>query len=132
MTKRDYYEVLGIDKNASKDEIRRAYRKLARKYHPDVNKEPGAEEKFKEAKEAYEALYDDQKRAQYDQFGHAGTQGHGFGGGAGDFSGFGDIFDMFFGGGTRRDPNAPRQGADLQYTMNLAFEEAILDRKSVV
>ena len=136
MSKRDYYEVLGIDKNASKDDIRKAYRKLARKYHPDVNKEEGAEEKFKEVKEAYEVLKDDQKRAQYDQFGHAGPSGGGFGGfggGAGDFSGFGDIFDMFFGGGGRsRDPNAPRQGADLQYTIVLDFEEAIFGKETEI
>lgn len=131
MSKRDYYEVLGLEKSATKDEIRKAYRKLARKYHPDVNKESGAEEKFKEVKEAYEVLSDDQKRSQYDQFGHAGAQGQGFGGfdgfgGAQDFGGFGDIFDMFFGGGGRsRDPNAPRAGADLQYRMDLDFEEAI-------
>jgi len=132
LSKRDYYEVLGIDRNASKDDIKKAYRKLARKYHPDVSKEPNAEEKFKEVKEAYEVLNNDQKRAQYDQFGHAGTQNQGFGGGAGDFSGFGDIFDMFFGGGARRDPNAPQQGADLQYTMNLTFEEAIFGKETEI
>lgn len=128
VSKRDYYEILGVDRNATKQEIRKAYRALARKYHPDVNKADDAKEKFIEIKEAYEVLSDDQKRAQYDQFGHAGTDGQGFGGfgGAHDFSGFGDIFDMFFGGGGRRsDPNAPQQGADLQYTMTLEFEEAI-------
>ncbi|MFD2209219.1 molecular chaperone DnaJ [Virgibacillus halophilus] len=135
MSKRDYYDVLGVGKDASKDEIKKAYRKLARKYHPDVNKEEGASDKFKEAKEAYEALSDDQKRAQYDQFGHAGAQGQGFGGfggGAQDFGGFGDIFDMFFGGGgsRRQDPNAPRQGADLQYTIVLDFEEAIFGKET--
>lgn len=135
VSKRDYYEILGLDKNASKDEIRKAYRKLARQYHPDVNKEEGAEDKFKEAKEAYEVLSDEQKRAQYDQFGHAGPGGQGFGGfgGAQDFSGFGDIFDMFFGGGGRtRDPNAPQQGADLQYTMVLDFEEAIFGKEAEI
>ena len=132
MSKRDYYEVLGIDKGASKEEIKKAYRKLARKYHPDVNKEPDAAEKFKEVKEAYEVLNDDNKRAQYDQFGHAGANSQGFGGfgGAEDFSGFGDIFDMFFGGGRRRDPNAPQQGDDLQYTMTLEFEEAIFGKET--
>lgn len=136
MSKRDYYEVLGVDKNASKEEIKKAYRKLARKYHPDVNKEEGAADRFKEVKEAYETLSNDQKRAQYDQFGHAGTQGQGFGGfegfgGAQDFGGFGDIFDMFFGGGgRRRDPNAPQQGADLQYTIVLDFEEAIFGKET--
>ncbi|MEQ6389387.1 molecular chaperone DnaJ [Bacillaceae bacterium S4-13-58] len=133
MSKRDYYEVLGVSKDASKDEIKKAYRKLARKYHPDVNKDQDAPEKFKEAKEAYEVLSDEQKRTQYDQFGHAGPQNQGFGGfgGAEDFGGFGDIFDMFFGGGGRqRDPNAPRKGADLQYTMTLSFEEGIFGKET--
>ncbi|WP_047981450.1 molecular chaperone DnaJ [Ornithinibacillus contaminans] len=133
MSKRDYYEVLGVDKGSSKEEIKKAYRKLARQYHPDVNKEPDAADKFKEAKEAYETLSNDQKRAQYDQFGHAaGNQGFGGFGGAQDFGGFGDIFDMFFGGGggRRRDPNAPQQGADLQYTLILYFEEAIFGKET--
>ncbi|CCQ94321.1 co-factor of molecular chaperone [[Clostridium] ultunense Esp] len=132
MSKRDYYEVLGLNRGASAEEIKKAYRKLARQYHPDVNKAPDAEEKFKEIKEAYEVLSDPQKKASYDQFGHAGVnQGAGAGGaGAGgfdpsDFGGFGDIFDMFFGGGgRRRNPNAPRQGADLQYSLTIEFEEA--------
>ncbi|UOQ46337.1 molecular chaperone DnaJ [Halobacillus salinarum] len=135
MSKRDYYEVLGVSKDASKEEIKKAYRKLARQYHPDVSKEENAADKFKEAKEAYETLSDQQKRAQYDQFGHAGpNQGFGgFGGGAEDFGGFGDIFDMFFGGGgRRRDPNAPRKGADLQYTMSLDFEEAIFGKSTTI
>ncbi|WP_217586752.1 molecular chaperone DnaJ [Lentibacillus saliphilus] len=133
MSKRDYYDVLGVENSASKEEIKKAYRKLARKYHPDVNKEANAADQFKEVKEAYEVLSDEQKRAQYDQFGHAGTQDQGFGGfgGAQDFGGFGDIFDMFFGGGGRRqDPNAPRQGADLQYTITLDFEEAIFGKEA--
>lgn len=133
VSKRDYYDVLGISKGATKEEIKKSYRKLARSYHPDVNKEEGAADKFKEAKEAYEVLSDEQKRAQYDQFGHTGPQSQGFGGGAEDFGGFGDIFDMFFGGGgRRRDPNAPRQGADLQYTMTLKFEEAIFGKETDV
>jgi molecular chaperone DnaJ len=138
VSKRDYYEVLGISKDATKEEIKRAYRKLARKYHPDVNKEPDAADKFKEVKEAYEVLSDDNKRAQYDQFGHAGANSQGFDGfggfgGADDFGGFGDIFDMFFGGGgRRRDPNAPRQGADLQYTLTLEFEEAIFGKDTEI
>ncbi|GAY76354.1 chaperone protein DnaJ [Sporolactobacillus inulinus] len=111
--------------------IKKAFRKLARKYHPDVNKDPGAPEKFKEVTKAYETLSDPQKRAQYDQFGEADPNQGGFGGGFGgqgfggaDF-GFGDIFDQIFNGGSRRrDPNAPRQGADLQYEMSLTFEEA--------
>lgn len=134
MSKRDYYEVLGVSKDASKEEIKKAYRKLARKYHPDVNKADDAEDKFKEAKEAYEVLRNDQKRSQYDQFGHAGAQ-QGFGGfGGQDFGGggFGDIFDMFFGGGGRQNPNAPRQGNDLQYTMTLDFEEAIFGKEAEI
>ncbi|MBM7649985.1 molecular chaperone DnaJ [Bacillus ectoiniformans] len=132
MSKRDFYEVLGVGKSASKEEIKKAYRKLSKKYHPDINKEAGADEKFKEVKEAYEALSDDQKRAQYDQFGHTdpnqGFGGSDFGGG---FGGFEDIFSSFFGGGgRRRDPNAPRQGADLQYTMTIKFEEAVFGKET--
>ncbi|MBN6186208.1 molecular chaperone DnaJ [Aneurinibacillus sp. BA2021] len=129
MSKRDYYEVLGLERSASEDEIKKAYRKLARKYHPDVNKEPDAEAKFKEVKEAYDVLSDAQKRASYDRFGHAGADQGGFGGGA-DFGGFGDIFDMFFGGGGRRNPNAPRQGDDLQYTMQIDFKEAVFGKET--
>jgi molecular chaperone DnaJ len=130
MSKRDYYEVLGVDKNASKQEIKKAYRKLARQYHPDVNKEADAADKFKEFTEAYEVLTDDQKKAQYDQFGHTDPN-QGFGGGGADFGGFGDIFDMFFGGGSRRrDPNAPRQGADLQLTMTMEFKEAVFGKET--
>jgi molecular chaperone DnaJ len=132
MSKRDYYEVLGVSKNATKDELKKAYRKLSKQYHPDINKESNADEKFKEIAEAYEILSDDQKKAQYDQFGHAGPN-QGFGGGS-DFNGFGgfeDIFSSFFGGGgtRRRDPNAPRQGSDLQYTMTLSFEEAVFGKE---
>src|SRR5690606_39762832 len=108
MEYRDYYAILGVDRKATQEEIKQAYRRLARKYHPDVNKEPDAEEKFKEVKEAYEVLGDKQKKAQYDQYGHSGVNsdftGSGFS--ANDF-GFGDIFDMFFGGGRRQNPNAP-------------------------
>lgn len=130
MAKRDYYEVLGISKNASKDEIKKAYRKLSKKYHPDINKAADADEKFKEVTEAYDVLSDDQKKATYDQFGHAGmNQGAGgFGGAGGGFGGFEDIFSSFFGGAAgsaRRDPNAPRQGSDLQYSMTIDFEEAV-------
>lgn len=136
MSKRDYYEVLGVDKSATPDEIRRAYRRLSKKYHPDINKEPDADEKFKEIAEAYEVLSDEQKRAQYDQFGHAGSQGFGgsdFGSDFGGFSGFDDILNSFFGGGgRRRDPNAPRQGSDLQYTMTLTFEEAVFGKQTTI
>jgi len=104
---------------------------MSKKYHPDINKEPGAEEKYKEVQEAYETLSDDQKRAAYDQYGPDGANGFGgqggfggFDGGAG-FGGFEDIFSSFFGGGATRNPNAPRQGDDLQYRVNLSFEEAI-------
>lgn len=138
MAKRDYYEILGVSKDASKDEIKRAYRKLSKQYHPDINKEHGADEKFKEISEAYEVLSDDTKRAQYDQFGHAGANQDfdGFGGFGGfsdaGFGGFEDILNTFFGGGStrRRNPNAPRQGADLQYTMTLTFEEAVFGKET--
>jgi len=137
MSKRDYYEVLGLEKNASKDEIKKAYRKLSKQYHPDINKAPDAADKFKEVKEAYEVLSDDNKRAHYDQFGHTDpNQGFGGFGGASDFGGFGgfeDIFSTFFGGGgRRRDPNAPRQGADLQYTMTLFFEDAVFGKETEI
>lgn len=129
MAKRDYYEVLGVQKNASKDEIKKAYRKLSKQYHPDINKEEGADEKFKEISEAYEVLSDESKKARYDQYGHAGMGQGGFGGAgdfAGGFGGFEDIFSSFFGGGgARRNPNAPRQGDDLQYQMTISFEDAV-------
>ena len=131
--KRDYYDVLGISKGASAEDVKKAYRKLARQYHPDVNKAPDAEAKFKEVKEAYDVLSDDQRRARYDQFGHEDpTAGFGGGGGfSGDMGGFGDIFDMFFGGGGgRRDPNAPQRGNDLQYTMTIEFKEAVFGKET--
>ncbi|WP_276356295.1 molecular chaperone DnaJ [Cohnella caldifontis] len=130
--KKDYYEVLGVGRGASADDIKKAYRKLAREYHPDVNKAPDAEAKFKEVKEAYDVLSDDQRRARYDQFGHEDpTAGFGGGGGfSGDMGGFGDIFDMFFGGGGRRDPNAPQRGNDLQYTMTIEFKEAVFGKET--
>lgn len=138
---RDPYEVLGVSKDASAAEIKKAYRKLSKKYHPDLNKEPGAEQKFKEVNEAYEILSDPQKKAQYDQYGSTGGQ-QGFGGGAGGFGGFNDfggaggfedIFSSFFGGGSSsRSRNAPRQGRDLQYEMTLTFEEAVFGKKTSI
>lgn len=143
MSKRDYYEVLGVSKSASEDEIKKAYRKLSKKYHPDINKEPDADEKFKEVSEAYEMLSDPQKRAAYDQYGHAANDPNFGASGFGGFSGggFEDIFSSFFGGGgggfggfgssqSRR--NMPRQGADLQYRINLTFEEAIFGKKETL
>lgn len=136
--KRDYYEVLGVDKNATQDQIKSAYRKLAKQYHPDLNKSPDAPEKFKEVQEAYEILGDEQKRKTYDQFGHAafdnnganGFQNGGFNGfnqGAfGDFDDLGDIFSQFFGGGSRqRNPNMPRNGQDRLVTVKLSFDQAV-------
>ena len=139
LSKRDYYEVLGVSKTATQDELKKAYRKLARKYHPDLNKDnEEAAEKFKECNEAYSVLSDDQKRAQYDQFGHAAFENGGMGGGggfggAGGFGGFGgsgmeDIFDMFFGGqggrGGSRAKTGPQRGADLRFDLEITFEEA--------
>lgn len=131
--KRDYYDVLGVGRSASKDELKKAYRKMARQYHPDVNDAPEASERFKEISEAYEVLSDDQKRAAYDRFGHAGVnQGAGGGFSGFDPSGFGsvaDIFEEFFGGGfgtsSRRRRSGPRRGADLRYDLTVSFEEAV-------
>jgi molecular chaperone DnaJ len=127
MTQRDYYEVLGVARNASNEELKSAFRTLARKFHPDVNKEPDAEEKFKEINEAFAVLSDTDKRRAYDQFGHAGVNGAG---GVPDWGSmdFADIFGEFFGfatGGSRQRQNAPRRGGDLSYTTVLTFEEAI-------
>ena len=126
--KRDYYQVLGVDRQATAEEIKKAFRRLARQYHPDVNKSPDAEAQFKEINEAYEVLSDREKRAMYDRFGHAGPQA-GFGG-YGDFGGFGgieDIFESFF-GGMRTGTSArrgPARGADLRYDLSITFEEAV-------
>ena len=149
--KRDYYEVLGVNRNATDEELKKAYRKLAKKYHPDANPDnkKEAEEKFKEVNEAYETLSDPQKRRMYDQFGHNGPQGFGGGSGQGpfgqggyysysssgfdgfdDFGDLGDIFSSIFGGGfgdrssTSRKQNGPRKGADLNLRMEITFEQA--------
>mgnify|MGYP002622859553 CR=1 FL=1 len=129
--KRDYYEVLGISKGASEEEIKKAYRTLAKKYHPDVNKEPGAEEKFKEINEAYDVLSDPNKKARYDQFGFEDPTagfggGQGFSGFSGGFDDLGDLFSSIFGG--RRNgasSNRPRNGEDIEKKMTITFEEAV-------
>ena len=132
MTKRDYYEILGVPRNASPEDIKKAYRKLALQYHPDRN--PGdkeCEEKFKEASEAYEVLRDPEKRSLYDRFGHDGLRNSGFSGFSGFddiFSSFSDIFEEFFGfgsfGSRRRSRSAPRRGADLRYDLNISLRDA--------
>src|SRR5699024_4306698 len=133
MSKRDYYEVLCVEKNASKDDLRKAYRRMAMKYHPDRNPDSAeAEEKFKEAKEAYEVLSDDDKRAAYDRFGHAGVDpsaaaGAGGMGGAGFADVFGDIFGDIFGDmGSSRGRGGPQvyRGSDLKYTLEISLEQA--------
>ena len=142
--KRDYYSVLGVDRDVSDDDLKKAYRKAAKKYHPDLH--PGdkqAEKSFKEVNEAYEVLSDKEKRARYDQFGHAGVDpnfnpggGGGFGGGFGDFGDLGDIFSSFFGGGfgggRSANPNAPRRGGDVSANVNISFEEAAKGCKKTV
>jgi len=141
----DFYKILGVDKNASSDEIKRAYRKLAAKYHPDVNKEAGAAEKFKEIQEAWEVLSDPQKKAQYDQFGTAGEGFSGFGGGHGGFSaedfagfadgfaggGLGDIFESFFGGGVRQQRGSAR-GKNIHGDARISLEEAVTGKEYTV
>jgi molecular chaperone DnaJ len=123
--RRDYYEVLGVNRDSTSDEIKRAFRRLARQYHPDVNKNSDAESRFKEINEAYEVLSDQEKRAAYDRFGHAGPQA-GFGG-SGGFGGFGfeDIFESVFGMRTGPARQGPTRGADLRYDLTIEFEEAV-------
>jgi molecular chaperone DnaJ len=138
MTDRDYYEILGVARSASTDDLKAAFRKMARQYHPDVNKAPDAEERFKEINEAYAVLSDPEKRAAYDRFGHAGVRGPG--GGVDfnvDFSDFADIFGDLFGFGgfgrtSRRSRNVPRRGGDLQYRLDLTFEEAVFGAEKEV
>ncbi|MDX1991018.1 MAG: molecular chaperone DnaJ [bacterium] len=138
---RDYYDVLGVQRSATKDEIKKAFRGLARKFHPDVNKEPDAEARFKEINEAYEVLSDDEMRARYDRFGHAGVSGQGgFGGaGAGGFAGFEEIFEDFLngfgmrgaaGGQTRK--RGPRPGSDRRVNVTVSFEEAVFGSDQMV
>ena len=131
-SKRDYYEVLGVDRNADEATIKKAYRQLAKKYHPDMN--PGdaeAEKKFKEASEAYAVLSDADKKRQYDQFGHAAFENGGAGAGGFDFSGmdmgdiFGDIFGDLFGGGRSRRNDGPQKGANLRARIHVTFQEAV-------
>ncbi|HML24275.1 MAG TPA: molecular chaperone DnaJ [Aggregatilinea sp.] len=129
---RDYYEILGVPRNATKEDIKKAFRGLARRYHPDVSSEPDAEARFKEINEAYTVLSDDNKRAAYDRFGHAGVNGAGAGGFSGGFSGgfpgFEEIFEEFFGGfggGSRRRRNGPTQGRDLRYDLTIDFNQSV-------
>lgn len=138
--KKDFYEVLGLKKGATELEIKKAYRKLAAKYHPDVNKDSGAQDTFKEITEAYETLSDPKKRAQYDQFGHAGNGGgyEGFGGGSPFGGGFGggveDIFDSFFGGGRQQSQRrgGPKSGRDIEVQVHISFEESVKGSKKTI
>ena len=131
MTQRDYYEVLGVSRSATQDELKAAFRRLARQYHPDVNDSPDAEEHFKEINEAFAVLSDEQRRGAYDRYGHEGVRGpNGMPNFTVDFSDFADIFGDLFGFGgfgrtSQRARNAPRRGADLQYRLDLAFEDAV-------
>ncbi|MBQ8826865.1 MAG: molecular chaperone DnaJ [Oscillospiraceae bacterium] len=141
--KRDYYEVLGVQKGATPDEIKKAFRQMAKKYHPDLNpNNKEAEDKFKEVNEAYEVLSDPDKKSRYDQFGHAGVDpsyggggyGGGFSGGFGDMGDIGDIFNSFFGGGfggssSRSNPNAPRRGQDIQTSVEINFMDACFGKE---
>lgn len=139
MANKDYYETLGVSRDASQADIKKAFRQLAKKYHPDVNKEDeNAAQKFKEVNEAYQILSDEQKRAQYDQFGSAafdGTGGFNSGFSGADFSGFGgfsDIFESFFGGKPRRQANGPKRGADIDTQLRITFEEAAFGVRKTV
>src|SRR5665213_4273629 len=139
MAKRDYYELLGVAKNASPEEVKKAFRKLAMQHHPDRNPDDNtAEQKFKDANEAYDVLKDEQKRAAYDRFGHAAFEGgRGVGGNPGDFGfaqGFADIFDEMFGdfmGGRRRESSNPR-GEDLRYNLEITLDDAFKGRQTTI
>ena len=127
-TERDYYEVLGVERSASDADIKRAFRKLAQQWHPDVNTDPAAQERFKEINEAYQVLSDPERRQRYDMFGRAGTDGGAGATGFEGFGGFSDIFDAFFGGGAASSAarrGRPQPGADLRYDLQITFEEAI-------
>src|SRR6185436_2085796 len=127
-TERDPYQVLGVERGASEAEIKRAFRKLAQQWHPDVNTEPEAQERFKEINEAYQVLSDPDRRQRYDTFGRAGVGGETGAGGFEGFGGFSDIFDAFFGGGAASSAarrGRPQPGADLRYDLRITFEEAI-------
>ena len=135
--KQDYYEVLGLSKGASDQDIKKAYRSLAKKYHPDINKDAGAEEKFKEINEAYEVLSDSQKRATYDQFGHAGMDGAQGGFSGADFGDINDIFGSFFGGGfgsssRRSNSTGPRRGQDRYMQMRVNFMDAVFGKTETI
>jgi molecular chaperone DnaJ len=123
--KQPYYDVLGISRDASQEEIKKAFRRLAMQYHPDRNKEPGAEDRFKEINEAYEVLSDPEKRATYDRYGHVGPNPFERGFDGFGFGGFGDIFDAFFGGAATNRRRGPQRGADLRVGITLTFEEAV-------
>ncbi len=128
MAKRDYYEVLGVEKGATDAEIKKAFRRIAMKFHPDRNSDDkNSDEKFKEAQEAYEILGDEEKKSAYDRFGHAGVDGNsgGGGGGAGFGDVFGDVFGDIFGGGGGRGRSGPARGSDLRYDLQLDLEDAV-------
>lgn len=137
MAQKDYYSILGLDKNATEDDIKKAHIKLAKKYHPDINHEPGAQEKFKEIQEAYDVLSDPKKKANYDKYGTADPQDAFQGFGSGGFSGFeggafsdlGDIFSSFFGGGRRQAPNGPEKGDDIQKRVAISLNDVIFGKK---
>ena len=132
----DYYDLLGVSRTADKAEIKSAFRKLAREYHPDVSKHDDAETRFKEINEAYEVLSDDDKRARYDRFGVAGVQGNGFGGAGAGVGGFEEIFEEFFssfGGSTRtRQRRGPRPGSDRRVDVTISFEESVFGTEKEV